>query len=54
MVDTSLWDETHKIERQMSVVLAVTTCVSMLKKEVDRRRGQQMAVLAAGASGGGS
>ncbi|KAH8888223.1 hypothetical protein GQ53DRAFT_251163 [Thozetella sp. PMI_491] len=51
MMDLGPWDEAQKTEREMAIVLAVSTCVSMLKKEVDRRRTQQMAVMVAVGSG---
>ncbi|KAH8907236.1 hypothetical protein BR93DRAFT_928106 [Coniochaeta sp. PMI_546] len=51
MVDLSAWDEGEKIEREMAVVLVVTTAIAMLKKEVDRRRAQQIAIIAASAGG---
>ncbi|KAK3946163.1 hypothetical protein QBC46DRAFT_368991 [Diplogelasinospora grovesii] len=53
LVDMSLWgDETRKGETEMGLVMVVTTCLAMLKKEVDRRRAQQIAILAGGGSGG--
>lgn len=52
MVDLSLWDEGEKVERGMAMVLVVTTVMSMLKKEVDRRRAQQIAIMASVAGGG--
>lgn len=51
LIDTQLWGD-EKVEREMAVVLVVTTCLAMLKKEVDRRRAQQIAIMA-GAAGGG-
>jgi len=55
LIDLTSWsgDDAAKRDREMAEVLVVTTCVSMLKKEVDRRRAQQMAVMMAAASGGG-
>ncbi|KAL2133348.1 hypothetical protein VTI74DRAFT_2512 [Chaetomium olivicolor] len=41
-----------KVEREMAVVMVVTTCLVMLKREVDRRRAQQIAIMAGGAGGG--
>jgi hypothetical protein len=52
LVDLEMWDESEKVEREMIMVLVTTTLISMLKKEVDRRRAQQIAVMA-GAAGGG-
>lgn len=52
MVDLSIWDEEGeggKTEREMVVVLIVTSAIAMLKKEVDRRRAQQIAIMAGGA-----
>ena len=51
-IDFGIWDESEKTEREMAVVLVVTTCLAMLKREVDRRRGQQIAIMggAAGAA----
>ncbi|KAK4115543.1 hypothetical protein N656DRAFT_692438, partial [Canariomyces notabilis] len=49
MVDPSLWESENggggKGESEMAMVMIVTTCLVMLKKEVDRRRAQQMAVM---------
>ncbi|TPX11010.1 uncharacterized protein E0L32_008047 [Thyridium curvatum] len=45
-VDLSPWEKRH---RDMALVAAVTTCLVMLKREVDRRREQQIAVIASGA-----
>ncbi|KAH6622846.1 hypothetical protein F5144DRAFT_605387 [Chaetomium tenue] len=42
-----------KGEGEMAVLMVVTTCLVMLKREVDRRRAQQIAIMA-GAAGGGS
>ncbi|EFW98706.1 hypothetical protein CMQ_4558 [Grosmannia clavigera kw1407] len=39
---------TTMTDRDSFVVLAVTTCLVMLKKEVDRRRGQQIAIMVVG------
>jgi len=52
LVDLGVWDEAAKMEREMALVMVVTTCLAMLKKEIDRRRAQQMAVMM-GAAGGG-
>ncbi|KAK4146509.1 uncharacterized protein C8A04DRAFT_34968 [Dichotomopilus funicola] len=41
----------EKGEREMAVALVVTTCLVMMKREVDRRRAQQIAIMA-GAAGG--
>jgi hypothetical protein len=38
-----------KVDREMAVVMAVATCLVMLKREVDRRRAQQIAIMAGGA-----
>ncbi|OIW27363.1 hypothetical protein CONLIGDRAFT_426271 [Coniochaeta ligniaria NRRL 30616] len=51
MVDLGAWEEGEKVEREMVVVLVVTTAIAMLKKEVDRRRAQQIAIMASGAGG---
>ena len=45
MVDLSLWDEREKDKREMVVVLAVTTLLVMLKREVDRRRALQIGII---------
>ncbi|KAL2016351.1 hypothetical protein VTK56DRAFT_3837 [Thermocarpiscus australiensis] len=51
VVDLSAWAEDDaKAEREMAVVMAATTCLVMLKREVDRRRAQQIAIMA-GAAG---
>lgn len=51
-LDLRRWAE-GKGEAERVEVLAVASCVSMLKKEVDRRRFQQSMVFCAAASGGG-
>ena len=43
--------EERKEDREMGVVMVVTTCLVMLKREIDRRRAQQAAIMA-GAAGG--
>jgi hypothetical protein len=57
MVDPSMWESENgggeKGESEMAMVMIVTTCLVMLKKEVDRRRAQQMAVMGAIAGGAG-
>lgn len=53
--DLRSWEEDAdggKAEREMVVVMIVSTALVMLKKEVDRRRAQQIAVIAAAVSGG--
>ncbi len=53
VLDLGMWeDEDQKGEREMVQVLAVATCLVMLKREVDRRRAQQMAIIAGAVSGG--
>ncbi|KAM7208432.1 hypothetical protein V8F20_001113 [Naviculisporaceae sp. PSN 640] len=42
------YSENDKSRREMVLVMIVTTCLVMLKKEVDRRRAQQIAVLSSG------
>ncbi|OAA67834.1 hypothetical protein SPI_00029 [Niveomyces insectorum RCEF 264] len=42
--------EAQQTDRDMAVVLVLTTALCMLKKEVDRRRGQQFALMAAAVS----
>lgn len=65
VVDLSLWgggggdgdgekEGGGKGERDMALVMVVTTCLLMLKREVDRRRAQQMAVMAGIIAGGSS
>jgi hypothetical protein len=44
-------EEESKVDREMAVVMAVATCLVMLKREVDRRRAQQIAIMAGGAGG---
>ncbi|KAK0613811.1 hypothetical protein B0T14DRAFT_410008, partial [Immersiella caudata] len=44
-VDLGEWED-EKTEREMVVVMVVTTALAMLKKEVDRRRAQQFMVMA--------
>lgn len=55
VVDLSLWDGEgeSKLDREMAGVMVVTTCLVMLKREVDRRRAQQAAIIAGAVSGGG-
>ena len=53
LVDLNPWQDA-KEDTDMVRIMVVTTCVAMLKKEIDRRRAQQIAVMAAVASGGGS
>jgi hypothetical protein len=51
VMDLSLWETGDvKIEREMAVAMVVSTCLVMLKREVDRRRAAQIAILA-GAAG---
>ncbi|KAK2600106.1 hypothetical protein QQS21_005192 [Conoideocrella luteorostrata] len=52
VVDLREWADRKGEVRQMEV-LVVSSCVVMLKKEIDRRRAVQFMVLAGGASGGG-
>jgi hypothetical protein len=47
LIDLSFLDEGEKLDREMATILVVTTCLSMLKKEVDRRRSQQIAIMVA-------
>ncbi|PNY26987.1 Sterol uptake control protein 2 [Tolypocladium capitatum] len=51
MMDLMDWADTKGEVKQMEVFV-IASCITMLKKEVDRRRMQQMVVIAAGASGG--
>ncbi|KND94294.1 hypothetical protein TOPH_01011 [Tolypocladium ophioglossoides CBS 100239] len=51
MMDLRDWADT-KGEVQQMEVFVVASCITMLKKEVDRRRMNQMIVIAAGVSGG--
>lgn len=51
MMDLRDWADT-KGEVQQMEVFVIASCITMLKKEVDRRRMHQMIVIAAGASGG--
>lgn len=41
-----------KGDREMALVMVVATCLLMLKREVDRRRAHQIAIMAGAASGG--
>jgi hypothetical protein len=50
-LDLRAWADA-KDEKEEMVLIAVASCICMLKKEVDRRRMHQMIVLGAGASGG--
>jgi len=45
--------EEEKLDRDMMEVMAVTTCLVMLKKEIDRRRAQQIMIMV-GCVGGGA
>lgn len=52
-ISTSIDHEKAEVEtRQMALAVVVTTCLVMLKREVDRRRAQQIAIMAGGAAGG--
>lgn len=51
MMDLREWAD-RKGEAEQMELLAVATCVSMMKKEVDRRRMHQTMVIMGGASGG--
>lgn len=42
-----------KVEREQMEILAIASCICMLKKEIDRRRTQQIMIMAGAASGGG-
>ncbi|KAL1836965.1 hypothetical protein VTJ49DRAFT_4429 [Mycothermus thermophilus] len=61
VLDLRLWEEggeegvvgQTKLDREMVVVLVVATCLVMLKREVDRRRAQQIAIMAGAVAGGG-
>jgi hypothetical protein len=53
-MDLGLWESGDvKVEREMAVLMVVSTCLVMLKREVDRRRAQQIAIIAGAGSGGG-
>ncbi|KAH6848354.1 hypothetical protein B0I37DRAFT_377377 [Chaetomium sp. MPI-CAGE-AT-0009] len=53
VVDLGLWEGGDvKVEREMAMLMVVSTCLVMLKREVDRRRAQQIAIMAGAASGG--
>ncbi|TQN67847.1 hypothetical protein CSHISOI_07623 [Colletotrichum shisoi] len=52
MVDLARWTDRKDGARDAVEVLVVASCVCMLKKEVDRRRIQQMMIMAGGAGGG--
>ncbi|KAM5355649.1 hypothetical protein ACJ41O_002295 [Fusarium nematophilum] len=51
MLDLREWADRKGESRQMEI-LAVASCVSMMKKEIDRRRMHQTMVIMGGASGG--
>ncbi|TDZ66016.1 hypothetical protein CTRI78_v003329 [Colletotrichum trifolii] len=51
MVDLSRWTDLKEGGRDAVEGLVVASCICMLKKEVDRRRVQQMMLMGAGASG---
>ncbi len=53
VMDLGLWEAEggDKGEREMARALVTATCLTMLKKEVDRRRAQQIAVIAGAVSG---
>ncbi|KAF7559879.1 hypothetical protein G7046_g4263 [Stylonectria norvegica] len=51
MMDLKAWAE-RKGEAEQMELLVVTSCLMMLKKEVDRRRMHQTAAIMGGASGG--
>jgi hypothetical protein len=54
VMDLGIWEGGDvKVEREMALLMVVSTCLVMLKREVDRRRAQQIAIMA-GAAGGGS
>ena len=52
LVDLRLWADGKRGERDDVLQIVVASCITMLKKEVDRRRAQQIMVMSAGASGG--
>lgn len=52
MVDLARWADLKGGGREAVEVLVVASCVCMLKKEVDRRRMQQIMIMAGGAGGG--
>ncbi len=41
-----------KVEHEQMEIIAISSCIVMLKKEIDRRRVQQMMMISGGASGG--
>jgi len=45
--------EGGEVDKEMVEVMAVTTCLVMLKKEVDRRRAHQIMIMSGCAVGGG-
>jgi len=51
MLDLGEWSD-RKNEATEMEILAVVSCVSMMKKEVDRRRMHQTMAIMGGASGG--
>lgn len=51
LLNLTEWAE-EKIEREQMEIFAISSCIVMLKKEVDRRRAQQFMIMA-GAAGGG-
>ncbi|KAL2197212.1 hypothetical protein P885DRAFT_36686 [Corynascus similis CBS 632.67] len=54
LLDLGIWEgeDGGKGDREMAVVMVVTTCLIMLKREIDRRRAQQIAIMSGAASGG--
>ncbi|KAL2160915.1 hypothetical protein VTH06DRAFT_1113, partial [Thermothelomyces fergusii] len=57
LVDLGAWEDAEteaKDARAMALVMVVATCLVMLKREIDRRRAQQIAIMAGAAGGGGS
>ncbi|KAL2138817.1 hypothetical protein VTI28DRAFT_6200 [Corynascus sepedonium] len=54
LLDLGIWEgeDGGKGDREMAVAMVVTTCLIMLKREIDRRRAQQIAIMSGAASGG--
>ncbi|KAJ6786416.1 hypothetical protein PWT90_04038 [Aphanocladium album] len=52
LLNLSDWADA-KVEREQMEILAISSCIVMLKKEIDRRRVQQFMIISGAVSGGG-
>ncbi|KAM3535002.1 hypothetical protein MY4038_001732 [Beauveria bassiana] len=52
LLNLTEWSDS-KVEHEQMEILAISSCIVMLKKEVDRRRTQQIMAMTGGGGGGG-